>query len=1738
MGTGNVVSGANSGAFGDPTTISGSGSYSLGNNNTIANNNAFVVGSGVTTTQDNSVVLGNASADRAAVAVTSGTINGTTYTYAGPGSAANGVVSVGASGKERQVINVAAGQVSGTSTDAINGSQLYATNQAVNQIGTTVNNITNGGGIKYFHANSTLADSTATGTNSVAVGPTAVASTADGVALGHGAVATNAGDVALGAGSVTASSNPTPGGTIAGTSYTYAGTAPASVVSVGATGSERQITNVAAGRVNASSTDAVNGSQLYATNQATGVVNNRVTTLGGNVATVLGGNATYNTTTGGLTMTNVGGTGQNNVNDAISTVAATAGKGWNVTTAAAGTGTVSGTTAANVAPGATQTVTAGDNIAITQNGTDYTIATNPDLVSTSITTGNSRLDTNGLTITGGPSVLASGIDAGGQRITNVAAGTQQTDAVNLSQLQQATTHYYSVNSSTATRAAGSGTNYDNLGATGGLSVAAGANASAGQIGATAIGDSANAAGVSSVALGQEAAAIGTGDITIGRGSGTGSLSSNYGNIAMGLFTGTDVAGRDNVAIGDNAGRTVTGSNNVALGIGGSNVSGDQNVAIGAAGTNVTGSYNVGLGSLAGSGVTGSNNVALGQNAGRNISASDAVSLGHNASANNSNDVALGARSVTAAAVGTASTTIQGTTYAFAGTNPGSTVSMGALGSERTVTNVAAGRISDTSTDAVNGSQLYAANQAIDVVGDRVTTLGGNVATVLGGNATYDQTTGGLTMTNVGGTGQNNVNDAISTVAATAGKGWNVTTAATGTGTVSGTSVANVAPGATQTVTAGDNIAITQNGTDLTIATNPDLVATSLTAGNSKLDTNGLVITGGPSVLASGIDAGGLKVTNVADGTVAAGSKDAVNGGQLFSATSGITSQGLNFTGDDASAGAVHRDLGQTLAINGGASTVGTYSGDNLKTVTDPTNGAISLQMADAPKFGAVTVNDGGSGKITGVTAATLSAASTDAVNGSQLYATNTYINNAFGGGADVATGTAPTYTVGGNTYNNVGDAFTAVNNGSVGVVQRTTTADVATMTAAGGTAANPGNAQRLTNLADGINGNDAVNLSQLTNATSSVTTAGLNFAGDSGMAAHRDLGQTLNLKGGATGTLTDNNIGVVSDGADTLTVKLAKDIDLGANGSLTTGNTVVNNTGLTIAGGPSVTGAGINAGGSAITNVGAGVNGTDAANMDQLNAVSATASKGWNVTTAATGTGTVSGTSVANVAPGATQTITAGDNIAITQNGTDYAIALNPDLVATSITTGSSRLDTNGLSLTGGPGGTVVLGNAGLDNGGNRIVNVAAGTAATDAVNVSQLTSAIAGATTHYYSVSDGGNQGGNYSGDGATGSNALAAGVGTNASAAGATAVGSGSSASGTGATAIGRNASASAQGSVALGDGASDGGRGAESYTGKYSGASNASVGTVSVGDAATGATRTISNVADGRLATDAVNLRQLDGAVQTANAYTDSQVQQVNQQVAQNNADIKNVQEGRDGFFQVNNTGAQAKPSVTGANASAGGAGAVASGANSLAVGTQAAATADNAVALGSGSVASRANTVSVGQAGSERQITNVAAGVQATDAVNVSQLQASQQGSVQYASNADGSVNYSQVALGNGQAPTTVSNVAAGVNGTDAVNVNQLNQGFGNAIRYTDAVAGQVQRDANGGIAAAVATANLPQSYIPGRGMTSVGLGSYQGQSAIAVGVSAITDNGRWVIKFSGTADTRGQTGVGAGVGYQW
>jgi len=165
--------------------------------------------------------------------------------------------------------------------------------------------------------------------------------------------------------------------------------------------------------------------------------------------------------------------------------------------------------------------------------------------------------------------------------------------------------------------------------------------------------------------------------------------------------------------------------------------------------------------------------------------------------------------------------------------------------------------------------------------------------------------------------------------------------------------------------------------------------------------------------------------------------------------------------------------------------------------------------------------------------------------------------------------------------------------------------------------------------------------------------------------------------------------------------------------------------------------------------------------------------------------------------------------------------------------------------------------------------------------------------------------------------------------------------------------------------------------------------------------------------------------------------------------------------------------------------------------------------------------------LGSAGNERKITNVAAGTAPTDAVNVSQLRASQKGGVQYDSNADGSTDYNSVTLNRGGDAAVVHNVASGVANSDAVNVGQMNTAAAGAVtqanNYTDqrynelkGSMAQIGNRANAGIASAIAAASLPQPYAPNQSSLGVGLGSFRGEAGIAVGMSRISESGRFIL----------------------
>jgi len=830
-----------------------------------------------------------------------------------------------------------------------------------------------------------------------------------------------------------------------------------------------------------------------------------------------------------------------------------------------------------------------------------------------------------------------------------------------------------------------------------------------------------------------------------------------------------------------------------------------------------------------------------------------------------------------------------------------------------------------------------------------------------------------------------------------------------------------------------------------------------------------------------------------------------------------------------------------------------------------------LDGAGNPNYRRVTLGAGtGTTTIGNLAAGAVSAGSLEAVNGGQLATTNAAIAGFFGGRAafDPASGafTAPlfeisTISTGGaiakGLYENATDAFAAVDGSLVNLNTQITdirnggtkylrvnstgtealasgTDSIAVGTNARATAANSiavgagsladransvsigaaGAERQVTNLAAGTAATDAVNVGQLQASEQGALRYDLNGDGSVNYAS-ATLGQT-----GTATTLRNLGPGQVSstsseaiNGAQLFAANQAVATHLGggaavnASGVLTAPTYSINNVaanGTVTKGSYNDVGTAFDAVSNSLANV---ADQTD--EIDKL-AVKYDVDGSGNVLNSVTLTGTGTGAvKITNVAAGS---ILAGSSDAITG---DQLFSTNSTVAnyfggttayngATNVWTAPkfsiSSIATDG-TFTSGDYNNVTAAFTAVD-GSLKVLN-------------QRITN---GGSSAYLAV--------NSTAAAATAPGAEAVAVGPQASAAGANSV------------AVGNGASASAGNSVALGAG-SVASVGAQSgYTGAYgqTGASN-SAGEVSVGS--TGSERKITHVADGSDTYDATNVGQLKNgvnyAIDESKKYTDQKIQ-----------NITNVA----GSFRANNTNNLADPSASGANSAAGGAGSTAAGANSTALGNGSQAQADNSVALGAGSVANRANTVSVGASGAERQVVNVADGSQATDAVNVRQLQASQQGTIRYDTTVNGATNYNSVTLGStSSGPTTVRNVAAGTAGTDAVNVDQLKSGMAQTLdwskAYTDERMGGFERDlrktdnrASAGIASAMATAALPQPSEAGRSMASVAAGSYNGESGVAVGISGVSEGGRWIYKFSGSTNSRGEAGVAVGAGIQW
>lgn len=789
------------------------------------------------------------------------------------------------------------------------------------------------------------------------------------------------------------------------------------------------------------------------------------------------------------------------------------------------------------------------------------------------------------------------------------------------------------------------------------------------------------------------------------------------SLALGYRATVGTTGAYSTAIGANAVVGNGAENAIALG-GGS-------AATAAARVTTSGSIAVGSGTL----VQSENAVALGKGSAVAAGLTGAVALGSDSSAR--------------AAVPVTSADVGGIHYGdFAGNTPaaGDVVSVGAVGKERQIQNVAAGQISATSTDAINGSQLFATST-------RLGNVASSTSSVLGGNAAVSPD-GNITMSDVGGTGATTVNDAIRTVSETANKGWTVNTGSSGTGKVTGAAPARVGPGDTVKFVAGDNVRLAQSGSDITVAVDNVVTYTS--------DAKDTVALGGPPVTATP-DAdgkvamtGGSKITHVAsagDYTDAGNAGSAVNAGDLNNAVLDVTSKGLSFSGNEGAT--VKRRLGETLTIKGDASSLGTYSAGNIKTLTDPATGSVVIQLADSPRFGDITVNDGG--KITGLGNGSIAPGSKDAVTGDQLYAARKDAADALGGGSSVGADgsvTAPSYPVYGETVNNVGDALAAVQNrGPVTYVDAsgsptTTPGNRMALRGADGSVTTP---VALGNVASGTGGkavgdltpdelaamgNNAVNVSDLKNVTA-VASAGWNLSAQGA--------GTSNVKPGAGVDLRneDGNI-VISKTADNndVTFALSRELNLDKVNMVSPDGTATSVSGdgirITPAGGGapvSLTSTGLDNGGNTLRNVGDGAvsaDSSDAVNGRQLyNTGKGMESLvgGNTVYDPATGSFTspdLGGTgkstindAIAAVNSGVTRarsTVSEGDNIRVSESvnpdgSTNYTVATARDVSFDHVDVGPVSIDRD----------------TGISAGNTVISGVKSGSGPSDAVNVSQL---------------------------------------------------------------------------------------------------------------------------------------------------------------------------------------------------------------------------------------------------------------------------------------------------------------------------------------------------------------------------------------------------------------------------------
>ena len=1315
-----------------------------------------------------------------------------------------------------------------------------------------------------------------------------------------------------------------------------------------------------------------------------------------------------------------------------------------------------------------------------------------------------------------------------RQIINVSPGdisATSTDAINGSQLYGVLSaiervRYFSVKSEEGKTDGTKNWNNDGAKATNSIAIGPNAATSTGATGSVSLGHNSNVLGENSVAVGPNATVTsGTvGAVALG----SNANSRGTGSIAIGLNTENNynysvVVGAHSRANYGNAtvvgARAAAQNNGTAMGFL-SNAVGDDSVAIGHQ-AQTTQAYSIAIGKQANSSglystAIGSSAQAAGQNSfagGNNAKAtgSDSVALGSGATTTIGSSVALGN-----GAVGTAnnfdataknatfkndSGAVTNVSYAASSSAKTGAVSVGSAGNERQIHNVAAGRISATSTDAVNGSQLYT---VMNNVGHNIQQNGTDKSRI-NNNGTVNYADGNLTTVAVTD-GENASKVQINVTQGTLSVDNNGTVSAPTAGVATAGDVANAINNAKTTtkVAAGSNTHVnkTTSGKETTYTVSADKATVQV--------SNALNLTSNTTTAADGA------VTTDYSIDLAQSTKDNIQKG--VDAKTTVDTKGLTFNGDSGSTNI--EKLGSTVTVAGD---------DNITTEAQDDKVTVKLNkdlVVDSVKAGDTTVNNDGvkvaggpsltksgidaaGNKVTNVADGDLNANSKDAVNGSQLFATNQNVaNNA----ANIAKGINFGGTTGSNNYAlgdtinvkgdsniisetvaggaqlklanvlNVGQAAPVKIDGDKGEVsglsnttlggsdfaqgkraateEQLNAAQDQLVNVLGGNAANNGGNISMTDIG-GTGENNIHDAIKAVNATANLP---LTFGGDSGKDVERKPGTKLNIVGGQTDAakLSDGNIGVVANGSDKLEVKLAKDL---AVDSVKAGDTTVNTDGVKV-GDVNLTKAGLNNGGNKITNVAAGTDDTDAVNVAQLNKAAAAAK---------------------------TEVIQ-GDNIVVTQdvgaNGqTIYKVATDKNLKVDSVTAGDTVMNNDGvkvgddvaLNKDGLKAGDVNLTKAGLNNGGNKITNVAAGTDDTDAVNVSQLKQAAAASKTEVV-------KGKNIVVTQKTGDKgqtvyevATDKDLDVDSVKAGDTAVNT---------------------------DGVKVGDDVALNKDGLKAGKVNLTK------DGLDNAGNKVTNVADGDLnanSKDAVNGSQLYATNQNVanNATTIAKGINFGGTTGSNNyalGDTINVKGDSNIISETVAGGAQLKLadeiSVKTVNANTFKAGDTVMNKDGVKVGDKVALNKDGLTA---------GNTV----------VNN--------DGVTIA---------APTESNPNNQVKLSPVGLNNGG--QRITNVAPGKDGTDAANVNQL-IGLGTELQNN---INQVGKKAYAGVAGAIAQGSIPQVTHPGETGIGVGSGYYGGQSAMAIGVSAMSDGGNWIVKGNFSANTDGHVGVGAGALYQW